>query len=75
MSTALSKSVLRAALLHNEQAVEGAKFRAYQYESFTAFRVLVRLENGSETDVVYDKITECFRVWQDGMELGDPGMN
>ena len=76
----LSKSLLRAAILHNEHAIEGVRFTAYEYHGQTTSRVLIQLKNDrgvifSESDVECDVVTGIFRVWVDGVERGKPEMN
>lgn len=71
----LSRSLLRIALLRNGTAYEGARFRCYEWETETCFRVLVRINGESETDIDFDKVTRCYRVWTDGIEEGSPAWN
>lgn len=48
---------------------------AYSWCTETALRVLLKLENGHESDVVVDLVTQCFRGWVDGVEVGGPELN
>lgn len=74
MSPSMVSSLLRVAMLANRGITGGHFPTGYEWETGTAYRVLLR-SDGVETDIVYDKFTGCYRIWVDGCELGDPGWN
>lgn len=75
MRLLIAKHLLRTAIKNHSSEIYPVNFDAYEWESFTAYRVLLRTEDGCETDVILDKLTGCERVWVDGLELGSPELN
>lgn len=75
MPLTYSQKLLKTAIEFSDTAIDGMRFTAYEWETQTACRVLLRLDDGSEVDIDCDKVTRCYRVWCDGLEKGDPGMN
>lgn len=74
MNAITLKGLIRVAMLSNRGVMAGTVPEAYEWETCTAFRVLMRCD-GTETDIVYDKVTDCWRLWIDGVECGDPECN
>ena len=54
---------------------DGKRYRVYDWTTATAWRVLVQFDDGTEIDIVRDKVTQCSRRWDDGKELGRPELN
>lgn len=71
----LARNLLMTAILHNRNSVAGMMYTAYEYESPTCLRVLVKIDQDYESDILYDKVTGCWRLWIDGVELGSPECN
>lgn len=57
---------------HAANAEDGT---AFSYETSSAVRVVIRLDNGMESDVDVDKVTQCFRGLVNGVEVGPAEMN
>lgn len=75
MSAQIAKTMLRLAISLSDEAYTGQSYLVHEWESDLEYRILLVIDSGYETDIVFNRVTRTWRCWKNGIEWGAPSDN